>query len=130
MNAREFRIGNFYQAKSPEKKEYEPKYRLDSFSLCQAINNEINLKPIPINDDWLVKLGFKLDFEDNYWINLQTHYLELIKMPGGCYFPVFAQMPEASITPEQRVSLKMIKNIHQLQNLYFILTGEELEIKK
>jgi hypothetical protein len=35
-------------------------------------------------------------------------------------------MPELSSEAEQRVGLKRVEYIHELENLFFVLTGEEL----
>lgn len=86
-------------------------------------------QPIPISFDWLKSFGFIKDTSNgNYWLNLQTHYLEL--MESNCYwYPVYAEVPELLSLPEQRVSLNNIQYIHQLQNLYFALTETELVVK-
>jgi len=70
---------------------------------------------------------FKKDSQGNYWINLQTHYLKFI-YTKEYWYPVYVQIPELSSEDEQQVGLKRIKYIHELQNLYFVLTGDELEL--
>jgi hypothetical protein len=68
------------------------------------------------------------DHNGNYWIDLQTHYLEL--MPSnGYWYPVYAQVPEMSHEDEQRVSTNRIEFVHEMQNLFFAITGRELEMK-
>lgn len=90
----------------------------------EGINYEF-IEPIPLTEEWLLKFGFQKDDNGCYWVNLLTHYFELEK--SDCFwFPVYAQIPEFSHEKEQRVSLNCIEHVHQLQNLYFALTGEEL----
>jgi len=92
-------------------------------------NHPLPFKPIPLTEEVLLKCGFvKDDFNGSIWKDLQTHYLEFMIMPDGCY-PIYASIPEFSSEPEPRVSLNRIQYVHQLQNLYFALTGEELEVK-
>lgn len=126
MNTKELRIGSFYMVKFPNKKEWE-KHRLDPFSICQAINNEIKIKPIPLTEDRLLEFGFKKG--KIYWIDLQTHYLELIPSEDYLY-PVYVQIPELSHEKHQCVYLNRLKHVHQLQNLFFAITGKELELLK
>jgi len=79
-----------------------------------------DLKPILLTEEYLVKFGFKKkgeDEEDN-----AIHCLngfEIIKHAFKEEFWIDANI----ITPYR------IRHIHQLQNLYFALTGEELILK-
>lgn len=80
--------------------------------------------PIPLSVEWMAKLGSEWNPEDKaYGIQVgNTLYLEL-DTDFKC-----------AITPETwRGSLITIwgevKYLHQLQNLYHALTGEELKIK-
>ena len=85
-----------------------------------------NLRPIKLNKEWLTKLGFVKDDNASYWIDLQSHYLELVQHDNR-WTPIYAQVPELSNEDEQRVSMSNIEHVHQLQNLYFALTGKELK---
>ena len=73
------------------------------------------LKPIPITEEWLLKLGFNktggtYEFIDGL-VELVFHKGEVFEVIEG-----------------QWQSFKHIKYIHQLQNLYHALTGSELQI--
>jgi len=83
------------------------------------------LRGIYLTDEWFEKFGFKQDTNSNYWLNLQTHYLDMI-FSGNDYYAIYCQIPEFNHEPEQRVGLKSIKYVHELQNLYYALTGKEL----
>jgi len=82
---------------------------------------------IPITPEWLERFGFekKRHHEENYWV---------------C-FPYNVGKLMAFVAPhdsKMRVNLRVydveasipIHNVHQLQNLYYALTGIELIIKK
>ena len=86
------------------------------------------IEPIPLTAEWLKKLGFKREIMGDMWIDLMTHYL-VLKFMNGFYYPMYVQLPEMGHEEEQRVSLNRIKSVHELQNLFFVLTGEELLIK-
>ena len=75
-----------------------------------------DLSPIPLNSEWLERLGFKSNIWTALWskddlsINIAT--------------PFYAWYGKESKT------ISDIKYVHQLQNLYFALTGQELEVKE
>jgi hypothetical protein len=82
----------------------------------------IDLSPIPITDEWLLeKCGFKekKDFAGKYFeLNADRVYL----WDNGIEY-------ERTVAPGIRVNLfKKYQYIHQLQNLYYALTGEELTV--
>jgi hypothetical protein len=69
-------------------------------------------QPIPLTEEWLVKLGFEL------------HYGRYFK-GNFCYYPENKMFEWRGI-----ILLDFLWNeVHKLQNLYFALTGEELKIK-
>lgn len=82
--------------------------------------NEI-LRAIPLTEEWLVKLGFKLLRHSDEWYFKKIKNLEIsIKLS------VF----KVCIAKEYMTFLDVeIKHTHQLQNLFFALTNEHLKIK-
>jgi len=82
------------------------------------------LKPIPLSGELLVKCGFKLGTgseSEQYCLKIDS-YLE-IRIYHDDFSWEFADARE-SITP----NCKWFKYLHQLQNLYFALTNQELQI--
>jgi len=73
-------------------------------------------KPIPLTEEWLLKFGYKL-YHDYVWVNDNTDVLGRIDK--------FKDDVARSIYPRLE-----IKYVHQLQNLYFALTGKELTYEK
>ena len=113
MKANELRIGLTFYAKSLEKKEWET-HSLDAFTICQAINNEINIKPIPLTEEWLLKFGFeitKASVTHNHTFSIDNFKVNNLLRGGQFWY--------------REVELKYV---HQLQNLYYALTGEELKV--
>jgi len=84
------------------------------FGIAMSINIK-SIKPIPLTEEWLVKFGFVKNDCDNYELEytfkLNASFTIINKDRG--YFYIDAPNHE-------------IKYVHQLQNLYFALTGEEL----
>lgn len=71
------------------------------------------VKPIPLTDEWLERFGFDdMDFGlySIKQIRLEKDY-EGFTINIGTYYSI-------------------IRHVNQLQNLYFALTGEELQIKE
>ena len=77
-----------------------------------------DVEPIPLTEEWLVKFGF----EYRTRLNPNPKELAYIHQKGGfyiAYMKIFYW--EGGNTT--------IDYVHQLQNLYFALTNEELKIK-
>jgi hypothetical protein len=71
-----------------------------------------NIKPIPLTEEILLKCGYEINFLDfNHFYKLHNLYLDSNFQPIDTF-----------ITYE-------IKYLHQLQNLYFALTNQELNIE-
>lgn len=80
------------------------------------------LLPIPLTEEWLFKLGFKLVFAGSgdgylYSVGEKCNTMELIDRGYGFKYNTFNACEIE------------IKYVHQLQNLYFALTGVELQIE-
>jgi hypothetical protein len=76
--------------------------------------------PIPLTEEWLLKFGFKKTMSWTYTIDLVGN-LKLVYYLGEKGF---------SIGFKNYSDFSNLKYVHQLQNLYFALTKQELEIKK
>lgn len=105
MNSTELRIGNWV-----EQNKLYFKFASVDFELWE-FNGD--LSPIPLTEEWLVKFGFeetehgfrKFSFTVDKWAESQLMYGWI----GG------------------NIELK---HVHHLQNVFFCLVGEELEIKE
>jgi hypothetical protein len=114
MKTNELRIGNFIYAKEIETIKaigienyiWFDKERNLSVELCE---------PIPLTEEWLEKNGFERKGLNGYLTIFTPCGKGLVFKDNYFIF--------AGVTIETP-----IKYIHQLQNLYFALTGEELTI--
>jgi hypothetical protein len=79
-------------------------------------------EPIPLTEEWLLKFGFN-KISDSYGINISI---------SSYILTTVALLYSIDIFKKTNVyyGLIEIKHVHQLQNLYFALTGEELTIKE
>lgn len=110
MKASELRIGNLVYKNGIATE-------ITADTMLDVLRYTTPFEPIPLTEEWLVKFGFKrfpwglviedLLFRDDIRNSCKELWLEV----GNGY----------------RVH---IKYLHQLQNLYFALTGKELTIKE
>ena len=124
----ELRIGNWVRWNYEESSEgnvYPVEY---GYELDDIKNNPNIVKPIPLSEEWLLKFGFE---SVNSFINNEiwrvTNYHKGNEKYGLKLFKGIND-PECLYFFHGNVGLK-IEYVHQLQNLYFALTGEELTIK-
>ena len=74
-----------------------------------------SIKPIVLTEEWLLKFGF-IAFDDKTFIHDSLRYSDKFKFREDGVL--------AYVSSE--VYITDLKYVHQLQNLYFALTGEEL----
>ena len=122
MKAAELRIGNWYRWKS-----IASMGRGEAqITHGQQIMDYIDFKEgIPITEEWLLRSGFILntstDLRKLYTIEMDTNY-----QLGFCDY----QIAKIFATGFIALTVQRIEYVHQLQNLYFDLKGEELQIKE
>jgi len=134
MDAREIRIGNLVMASVFGGKGESVWVHLegevhtagkDVIKLGDGVTFPIeSLSAIPLTEEWLLKLGFTCSSSGKFKeIKLNTNS-SLFKMKEDDYITmeIGGDMPDET-------ELKHIKHVHQLQNLYFALCGEELTVK-
>jgi len=85
-------------------------------------DGSIQLQPIPVTEEWLVKLGLTTA---HYSDSKNPRY----ELPGYGYELRLGDDGEHGVYFEGNC-MTYIKFVHQLQNLVFALTGEELTIKE
>ena len=78
--------------------------------------------PIKLTEEWLLKFGFEDVTGVDYILHIDVDF-KLILIPADAFYP---QIDKADDIGWSSISLNKIEYIHQLQNLYFALTGEEL----
>ena len=123
--ANEMMLGNFLQWKGSD---VENNY-FNVTSIEPDFDWLEEAEPIPLTEEWLLRLGFKKDHNEDYLIDLKNHYLMLI-LSGELWYPNLAQIPDSQYDEEQIIGLNSITSVHQLQNLIYIISGEHLTIKQ
>jgi len=128
MKASELRIGNFF--------DWSPLASMGRGQDQVTVSNigyHYLMNPITITEEWLVKFGFKCVHIKNihYTVNDPNGVAELHKIS---IFPTVNNQWHIAFSDELNgykdyIPTTKISHVHQLQNLYFALTGEELTIK-
>lgn len=140
MKANELRIGNFVGRKylNPNPNgithEIEPcmvksikedfiNVTLSFKDKCISKINISSIEPIQLTEEWLVKFGFKDVQRGFYSIKAGSTFFRLTP-------PQFmGEWQTEYCWVYDDFKFTEVKYVHQLQNLYFALTGEELTIK-
>ncbi|WP_183560650.1 hypothetical protein [Mucilaginibacter sp. SP1R1] len=135
MTVQELRIGNYVRASNPAGEDDSEWINIHckveaipSKTHVQVIDGMIWsmewITGIEISDEWLIKFGFEkwlLDSNENcsyYKLGVLNLMISDSGHSYGCSFE-----------PENNNSwFTEVQYVHQLQNLYFALTGEELEV--
>jgi hypothetical protein len=89
-------------------------------------------EPIPLNEEWLIKFGFVVDkgvykvgiYQGQEYIRARIDHKEM----QNCTIEWDNFRKECYLEFEGCKNSCSIRHVHQLQNLYFSLTGEELTI--
>ena len=107
MKASELRIGNWINDGDGD------------FTVCRKTLAHVEkfpnkFKPIPLTEEWLVKFGFEKIKENTYSAPVVS-------------FLIYTNQKKYAVSFWQGNELE---HVHQLQNLYFALVGEELTIKE
>jgi len=123
MKATKLRIGNWvYDANC------EMEIQIGSGSHIDNLHPKS--KPIPLTEEWLERFGFNQFDESDFFIPLDSDKSLILMNVRGYWYPRIQQEAEMSHQYIQEVNLNYVKQVHQLQNLYFALTGEELTLTK
>ena len=112
--ANELRIGNWVM--------YSSKIQVNENKIRECVDHPDRFAPIQLTDEWLQRFGFRLGGDDWY----------SICMPNGLFFDVERDTFDVVIGQGVDFShnITELNYVHQLQNLFYYLTGEELKLQK
>jgi len=135
MKAQELRIGNYVEWSTPALaiNIKELSHKVSSKDLVNLEENKILLEPIPLTEEWLLKFGFKKWGRDDMPRTISYNLNDLFSIFPSNAFCDFVGYGFIWYKPDRDKSIESarfkFKYVHQLQNLYFVLTGEELQSK-
>jgi hypothetical protein len=121
MKAQDLRIGNkiFYRNKVTTVNWQELKW-------IQEGNN--NFQPIPLTEEWLLNFGFSTTDYKNGYIGIDHKAGGIITDFVLTYPLVIGEFQKHFIWEHSKFKYNELKYVHQLQNIFFALTNEELTI--
>ena len=100
MKANELRIGNWVM--------YSSKIQVNENKIRECVDHPDRFAPIFLTEEWLERFNWNPPKDIGVSFSLTTDEIHFV---AGNYY-------------------KKIEHVHQLQNLYFALTGEELNQNK
>ena len=126
MEAKELRIGNIVNDTSGEDLPVTGIFKEDGFWIITVDGYEgsahlDDVSPIPLTEEWLIKFGFTKE----YFADTGCNFWEF-----GDH-TIFEYINEGIFKYDMLILTEgiEIKHVHQLQNLYFAFTNEELTVK-
>jgi len=116
MKATELRIGNLVQDRHSEECGM---IDIVVLGIIDTMENH-SYEPIPLTEDWLRRFGFEFDNACSWW----RSNIELTNGdPEEIGYAVFNDQGNC-------IRAESIEYVHQLQNFYHALTGQELNLNK
>ena len=112
MKASELRIGNWLQRLDGSLLQVNEH---DFKILANGLPDNLHPKPITLTEEWLLKFGFE---NQGRWFAIMNYPIELYVSP------------DKMVYIGDELSIGYIEYVHQLQNLYFALTNEELTVNE
>jgi hypothetical protein len=122
IKVKELRIGNLVNFTFYGLTEVNSVYSFDykTVKITNDVSYQIEMvTAIPLTDEWLIKFGFEEKYKDRlingFWNG------------GYCIENNYFNKQLFDFN-HQDVNLVSVRYVHQLQNLYFALTGKELSV--
>ena len=122
MDARELRIGNYVNFNNRLQEGQEPVIKSCDFAVIEKQPDWV--EPIPLTEEWLVKLGFSYNPSFNNFIIDADGFDNSIK-----FFEGHEWVYSFDESSNGCYHIAWIEYVHQLQNLFFALTGKDLQFK-
>jgi hypothetical protein len=123
MRANELRIGNWVNDDGDIEQVNKDHFYEDDY-----VDNLKGVEPIPLTEEWLVKFGFDNHLKKR--IGDTDLYLQVDSKDSLTEHGVYLSTDIGDgLTTDPKTYIDGYFFIHQLQNLYHALTGEELTIK-
>lgn len=132
MEAKSLRLGNYVM-------NGDDIGRVERLSIIRISTSSphvgVEISPIKLTEEWLITFGFgkkefrsMFDNRDEYWLD-RTIVTEVSERNTGFYLHAHNGV-EMSFRDDSMVYRYVkLDYVHQLQNIYFALTGKELELK-
>jgi len=133
MKKEELRIGNYLRWKKDVHQEFDDgtKTKVADKHAVRKVSSNIDSslegkEAVPLTEDWLIKFGFEIEGKSN-WFVFSNLCLNLNFKDD---FNIGVENKRCVMVQDDESYFQLIfpEHIHQLQNLYHALTGEELKL--
>lgn len=115
MKAEELKIGNWVRSNGHIDMPSKPIMIEIGFD----IDHSEHFSPIELTEDWLERFGIKKSgTNERYFLNHHGFCLSFDDLDWCLH-----------LDPDTHVIIAYCRHVHQLQNLFFAITGEELTVK-
>lgn len=118
LSAQELRIGNYINLDYPVSEDSKLVI-VDIFHINEISKGQDKFKPIPLTEEWLLKFGFKEGVLENGNYKITISFYDIWRF----------RYQEKEGYGDADCYLENYWSVHELQNLYFALCGEELNLK-
>ena len=131
MKANELRIGNLVKIDCPDfenKIQSIPNIHEKGVLINGNPYSLLELQPIPLTEEWLLRFGFrkKASFSDH---TIHIDMTNILCLDNDNNESEFSAVSIYDVDEGVWIYLESIQYVHQLQNLYFVLSREELKLK-
>lgn len=101
------------------------------FMEAECILSFEDISPIPLTEEWLVKFGVgnRQDYVIELWAGERIRSELILRERVESYTVYILDVDSRPDQANDCVMIKDIKYVHQLQNLFFALVGQELQLK-
>lgn len=125
MQANEVRIGNYVSLSGEKKLKVNEIYRSGFYAADEKSvsfkNTWSEIEPIPLTEEWLVNFKLRQSMElTNYWT--EDEEMNVFIDSEGIHYSIMLN------NDGDFLKIKKLEYVHQLQNLYFSLTGKDLSL--
>jgi hypothetical protein len=131
MKANELRIGNWYYTNDGKATQIDG-HGISQFQDGEELDVENTfISAIPLTEEWLLKFGFENNIHGNH-----NRYFKDGIYPRSFAFQFYKNgrvdfwYGDFNVGNLNRIKYNPLQYVHQLQNLYFALTGKELEYEQ
>lgn len=116
----ELRIGNYHF------RGFQTENHIEKIAFAQDLCYHGFMFPIPLTEDILLKSGFIETYKE--WLDCTVTPILFYKRPYFLTRLTQTQLTFAKMNDTGGEFLRNVEFVHQLQNVWYWLTGEELEI--
>ena len=81
---------------------------------------------IKLTYEWLKQFGADMNSDPTFVLNTIDKELFLVESKDGLFYPAIWATAEFSCFENSQIHLNAISCVHELQNIYYTLTGQEL----